>query len=97
MVVVLPASLFVALFRMSHFDTVLSVTGAEFLKAMNLGGIPLLVIFVILVSFLNLFMISGSAKWLILAPIFVPMFAGLCRSEERRVGKECRSRWSPYH
>ena len=23
----------------------------------------------------------------------IPMF----RSEERRVGKECRSRWSPYH
>src|SRR5256886_16916924 len=23
--------------------------------------------------------------------------AGLVRSEERRVGKECRSRWSPYH
>ena len=23
--------------------------------------------------------------------------ASLCRSEERRVGKECRSRWSPYH
>ena len=22
---------------------------------------------------------------------------GRCRSEERRVGKECRSRWSPYH
>src|SRR2546426_4630503 len=22
---------------------------------------------------------------------------GGCRSEERRVGKECRSRWSPYH
>src|SRR2546430_6876130 len=22
---------------------------------------------------------------------------GLARSEERRVGKECRSRWSPYH
>ena len=24
-------------------------------------------------------------------------FAGQVRSEERRVGKECRSRWSPYH
>src|SRR2546427_12913731 len=24
-------------------------------------------------------------------------FAGVVRSEERRVGKECRSRWSPYH
>src|SRR5258708_1128614 len=23
--------------------------------------------------------------------------AGIGRSEERRVGKECRSRWSPYH
>ena len=23
--------------------------------------------------------------------------SGLKRSEERRVGKECRSRWSPYH
>ena len=26
-----------------------------------------------------------------------PKSAGGCRSEERRVGKECRSRWSPYH
>ena len=23
--------------------------------------------------------------------------AAIYRSEERRVGKECRSRWSPYH
>ena len=30
---------------------------------------------------------------------FVPAqrFLGEFRSEERRVGKECRSRWSPYH
>src|SRR2546430_15691130 len=26
-----------------------------------------------------------------------PMPQGQIRSEERRVGKECRSRWSPYH
>ena len=26
-----------------------------------------------------------------------PLLEELCRSEERRVGKECRSRWSPYH
>src|SRR2546426_8632497 len=25
------------------------------------------------------------------------VWIGLARSEERRVGKECRSRWSPYH
>ena len=27
----------------------------------------------------------------------LPMLRELSRSEERRVGKECRSRWSPYH
>ena len=26
-----------------------------------------------------------------------PKWCGKTRSEERRVGKECRSRWSPYH
>ena len=26
-----------------------------------------------------------------------PLFEMVLRSEERRVGKECRSRWSPYH
>jgi aminobenzoyl-glutamate transport protein len=75
MVVILPASFFVELFRMSRFDVVLSVTGAAWLKAMNLGGIPLLLMFIVLVTILNLFMMSGSAKWVILAPIFLPMFA----------------------
>ena len=28
---------------------------------------------------------------------FIGLFKGGFRSEERRVGKECRSRWSPYH
>ena len=29
--------------------------------------------------------------------ILIPVGAFADRSEERRVGKECRSRWSPYH
>ena len=28
---------------------------------------------------------------------YAPALLALTRSEERRVGKECRSRWSPYH
>lgn len=75
MVVILPASMFVALFRLSKLDTIISVAGADWLEAVNLNGIPLLVMFVLLVAFINLFMMSGSAKWLIFAPIFVPMFA----------------------
>src|SRR3712207_9304744 len=34
---------------------------------------------------------SGSAQFAVAAVL------GASRSEERRVGKECRSRWSPYH
>ena len=33
--------------------------------------------------------------WLVLTSNFGEI--GRSRSEERRVGKECRSRWSPYH
>ena len=29
--------------------------------------------------------------------VMTPAMRDLNRSEERRVGKECRSRWSPYH
>src|SRR3712207_8365514 len=29
--------------------------------------------------------------------VAVTIDEGINRSEERRVGKECRSRWSPYH
>src|SRR3989449_11158028 len=30
-------------------------------------------------------------------PLLAPAKIDFMRSEERRVGKECRSRWSPYH
>src|SRR2546425_8727733 len=32
-----------------------------------------------------------------IAQLFAPRKSSVKRSEERRVGKECRSRWSPYH
>src|SRR5690554_6778747 len=41
-----------------------------------------------------------QAFWMSISVIFVMVFGNLVvslRSEERRVGKECRSRWSPYH
>lgn len=75
LVIALPASMFIQLFNTSNLTTILAVKGAEALEALNLGGIPLLLLFILLCGTLNLFMISGSAKWLILAPIFVPMFS----------------------
>src|SRR2546422_243203 len=41
---------------------------------------------------------TGEAPWLQRVAAGVPQLRDLAdRSEERRVGKECRSRWSPYH
>src|ERR1051326_9546594 len=39
--------------------------------------------------------IPPSGKWVQVLNGYT--LASLARSEERRVGKECRSRWSPYH
>ena len=74
LVVSLSASLFIKLFNTSNITTIIAVNGAELLKKLHLGGIPLAVLFIILVAIANLFLVSGSAKWMIFAPIFVPMF-----------------------
>ena len=45
-----------------------------------------------LVTFVILLLLCGSIFYLLR-----PLVCQFLRSEERRVGKECRSRWSPYH
>ncbi len=65
---------FIAYFNWSNIGYVLAVSGADLLEVMNLKGIPLFIMFILLCSFVNLFIGSGSAKWTLLAPIFIPMF-----------------------
>ena len=76
------ASQFVYYFSYTNIGTIISVTGANLLKASGFTGIPLIVTFVILAAFINLFMGSASAKWAIMAPIFVPIFMQLGYSPE---------------
>ena len=71
------AGQFVAYFSWSNIGTILAVSGAEFLQAINLTGLPLIVMFIIVVGFINLFLGSASAKWLIMAPVFVPLLMQL--------------------
>ena len=42
-------------------------------------------------------LILGHAPPPVLRAVTRALRNGTARSEERRVGKECRSRWSPYH
>lgn len=76
------AAQFVSFFAYTNLGTVLSVKGAEFLEAIGLTGIPLIILFIILSAFINLFIGSASAKWAIMAPIFVPMFFKMGLSPE---------------
>ena len=38
-----------------------------------------------------------ETKKILVSDVRMKRYVRLTRSEERRVGKECRSRWSPYH
>jgi aminobenzoyl-glutamate transport protein len=73
-VLVFFAAQFVYFFKYSRLGVILAIHGADFLKNIGLTGIPLLAAFVLLSAFINLFMGSASAKWAIMAPVFVPMF-----------------------
>ncbi|MFH2006170.1 MAG: AbgT family transporter [bacterium] len=75
LVVALPAAMFVYFFDRSNIDTVLAVKGAALIRDLGLGGLPLILAFVVTVSAINLFVSSGSAKWMILAQVFIPIFA----------------------
>lgn len=81
-VLVFFASQFVAYFNHTNIGTVIAVKGADFLKNANITGIPLILGFILVSAFINLFMGSASAKWAIMAPVFVPMFMGLGNSPE---------------
>jgi aminobenzoyl-glutamate transport protein len=73
-VLVFCAAQFVAYFSWTNLGIITAIRGAELLKSIGLTGIPLIVSFVFVAALLNLFMGSASAKWAIMAPIFVPMF-----------------------
>lgn len=73
-VLVFFAAQFVYFFSHSNLGLILAINGAEFLRSVGLTGVLLMVGFVVFSAFINMFMGSASAKWAIMAPVFVPMF-----------------------
>ena len=94
------SSQFIQYFNYTKLGTIIALNGANFLNSINIGLIPLMVIFVLFSAFMNLFMGSASAKWNILAPVFVPMFMLLGYSPELsqlayRIGDSCTNVITP--
>ena len=73
-VLVFFAAQFIYWFNYSNLGLVVAIDGAQFLSQIGFTGIPLILSFLLLSAFLNMFMGSASAKWAIMAPVFVPMF-----------------------
>jgi aminobenzoyl-glutamate transport protein len=74
LVLVFFAAQFVAYFKWSNLGIIMAVKGASLLMSANIGLIPLMILFILLSATINMLMGSASAKWAILAPIFIPMF-----------------------
>ncbi|MGW1208749.1 AbgT family transporter [Streptomyces sp. NPDC002499] len=64
----------IALFNWSNLGVLLAVKAAAGLNSIGLTGFWVLVAFVLLASCLNLFIVSGSALWSLVGPVFVPAF-----------------------
>lgn len=76
------AAQFVAFFNWTNLGVILAVNGAEFLRSLELGGVTLIIAFVVLSIVLDLVIGSASAKWAVMAPVFVPMLMLLGYSPE---------------
>lgn len=69
---------FISYFAWSNLGVVTAVNGANFLRSLHLESAPLLLsAFVLVACAINLLISSASAKWAIMAPVFVPMFMQL--------------------
>ena len=75
-------ALFINAFATSNLGALLAIKGATALKALNLPGPVTITGIIFLTGFVNLFVGSASAKWALLAPIFVPMLMQLGYSPE---------------
>ncbi|MBS4039276.1 MAG: AbgT family transporter [Flavobacteriales bacterium] len=70
-------ALFIDAFAKSNLGALLALKGATFLQSLQLASGVTIVGIVLLTAFVNLFIGSASAKWALIAPIFVPMLMQL--------------------
>jgi len=64
----------IALFTWSNVGVLLAVKAAALFNSLGVTGFWAIVVFVLLASCLNLFIVSGSALWSLVGPVFIPAF-----------------------
>lgn len=78
------AAQFIAYFNWTNLGIITAVSGAEFIQHLGLQHQPtlLMIALVLFAAMVNILISSASAKWALLAPVFVPMFMLLGYSPE---------------
>lgn len=76
------AAQFVSYFNWSQLGAIAAINSASALKSLDLNATTLVLGLVIIAAMINLLIGSASAKWALIAPIFVPMFLLLGISPE---------------
>jgi aminobenzoyl-glutamate transport protein len=76
------ASQFIAYFNATNLGLIAAIRGAALLKASGLGGMSVMLLLIALSAGINILIASSSAKWAIMAPVFVPMLMLLGHSPE---------------
>jgi len=100
LVLVFFAALFIDAFNKSNLGALLALEGATFLKSVGASHMLSMLGLILVAATVNLVIGSASAKWALLAPIFVPMFMSLGLSPELtqagyRVGDSCTNIITP--
>ncbi len=68
---------FIALFNWTNLPTVAAVSAAGLLEEANVPAIVLLVAFILVIVLLDFILPGLVPKWVIFAPVFIPIFASL--------------------
>jgi len=76
------AAQFTFIFRESNIGALIALKGGNFLKALAMPGAVTVIGIILLTTMINLLIGSASAKWALLAPIFVPMLMQVGLSPE---------------
>ena len=73
-VLIFVVSQFIAVFKQTNIGLIITAWLANLLENLEFSGIPLIIVTLILIAVANMFLTSPTTKWMIFAPVVVPMF-----------------------
>ncbi len=100
LVIAFPIANAIEAFGHSNIASVVAIKLAEFCSGRGIVGLPLLIMLILITSLVNLFLVSSTSKWALLAPIFIPFMYYLGYSAEGaqvvyRIGDSCTNIITP--